>query len=81
MRPPMEFGGAGGPPAKRARTEEDLEPEEEWLKKVNGTIELIVQLPQAPENGMDGSFVQFSVQVTAPVRILGVFTENIEKIS
>ncbi|EFO84458.1 CRE-PRP-21 protein [Caenorhabditis remanei] len=66
MRPPMEFGG-GGPPAKRARTEEDLEPEEEWLKKVNGTIELIVQLPQAPENGMDGSFVQFSVQVTAPM--------------
>ncbi|EGT52787.1 CBN-PRP-21 protein [Caenorhabditis brenneri] len=61
----MDF--AGGPPAKRARTEEDLEPESEWLKKVSGAIEIIVQLPQAPENGMDGSLVQFTIQVTAPM--------------
>ncbi|PIC49711.1 hypothetical protein B9Z55_008232 [Caenorhabditis nigoni] len=62
---PMDFGS--GPPAKRARTEEDLEPEEEWLKKVNGSIEVMVQLPQSPENGMDGSIVMFNVQVTAPL--------------
>uniref|UniRef100_A0A1I7TGB9 Splicing factor 3A subunit 1 n=1 Tax=Caenorhabditis tropicalis TaxID=1561998 RepID=A0A1I7TGB9_9PELO len=61
----MDFGG--GPPAKRARTEEDLEPESEWLKKVNGSIDVVVQLPHAPENGMDGSLIQFTVQVTAPL--------------
>lgn len=61
----MDFGG--GPPAKRPRTEDDLIPEADWLKKVNGAISLNVHLPQAPEHGMDGSIVQFTIQVTAPV--------------
>ncbi|CAI2347311.1 unnamed protein product [Caenorhabditis sp. 36 PRJEB53466] len=56
-----------GPPAKRIRTEEDLESEQEWLKKVNGEIELLIRLPQAPEYGMDGSLVQFSINVSAPL--------------
>lgn len=61
----MDFGG--GPPAKRPRTEDDLIPEADWLKKVNGAISLNVHLPQAPEHGMDGSIVQFTIQVTAPM--------------
>uniref|UniRef100_A0A8R1DE60 Ubiquitin-like domain-containing protein n=1 Tax=Caenorhabditis japonica TaxID=281687 RepID=A0A8R1DE60_CAEJA len=56
-----------GPPAKRQKTEEDLEPEEEWLKKISGQIEIVVQLPQAADHGMDGSLVQFNVNAAAPL--------------
>ncbi|CAB3405567.1 unnamed protein product [Caenorhabditis bovis] len=56
-----------GPPAKRQKTEEELEPEDVWLQKVRGNIELIIQLPVSPEFQMDGAIVPFVMDVAAPI--------------
>ncbi|XGW11161.1 hypothetical protein V3C99_012566 [Haemonchus contortus] len=57
----------GPPPAKRQRTEEDLEPEAEWLNKVNGIIDLRIQLPTNAEFNMDGSIIGLQIDVTSQV--------------
>ncbi|KAK6020359.1 ubiquitin family protein, partial [Ostertagia ostertagi] len=56
-----------GPPAKRQRTEDDLEPEAEWLTKVNGIIDLRIQLPTSAEFNMDGSIIGLQIDVTSQV--------------
>lgn len=75
-----------GPPAKRQRTEDDLEPEAEWLTKVNalsrwvrltfliyaafkvnGTIDLRIQLPTSAEFNMDGSIIGLQIDVSSQV--------------
>ncbi|KAK6059357.1 surp module [Cooperia oncophora] len=71
MAPPMQQQAPpvpeGGPPPKRQRTEEDLEPEAEWLTKVSGTIDLRIQLPIAAEFNMDGSIIGLQIDVTSQV--------------
>uniref|UniRef100_A0A0K0DB32 Splicing factor 3A subunit 1 n=1 Tax=Angiostrongylus cantonensis TaxID=6313 RepID=A0A0K0DB32_ANGCA len=67
--PPPPPGQAvdGTPPVKRQRTEEDLEPEAEWLTKVTGTIDLRIQLPTNAEFNMDGSIIGLPIEITSQV--------------
>lgn len=70
MPPPMPPSAPPvpeGPPAKRQRTEDDLEPEAEWLTKVNGTIDLRIQLPTSAEFNMDGSIIGLQIDVSSQV--------------
>ncbi|CAD6190228.1 unnamed protein product [Caenorhabditis auriculariae] len=64
---PLNVPEPGGPPSKRARTEEDLEPEDVWLQKIHGQVEILLQLPVAQEFGLDGSIVGFQADPAAPV--------------
>ncbi|CAJ0600139.1 unnamed protein product [Cylicocyclus nassatus] len=48
------------------RTDE-LEPEAEWLKKVNGAIDLRIQLPVSAEFNMDGSIIGLQIDVSLQV--------------
>jgi splicing factor 3A subunit 1 len=60
----------GGPPAKRARTEEDLEPEEDWLKSHHGTINVRVLIPAGgdrPEWKLDGGVQNILLDLTESV--------------
>ncbi|VDM68588.1 unnamed protein product [Strongylus vulgaris] len=57
----------GAPPPKRQRTEDELEPEAEWLKKVSGAIDLRIQLPVNPEFNMDGSIIGLQIDVSSQV--------------
>uniref|UniRef100_A0A0N5ADX1 Splicing factor 3A subunit 1 n=1 Tax=Syphacia muris TaxID=451379 RepID=A0A0N5ADX1_9BILA len=62
-----------GPPAKRARTEDELESEADWLTKVSGSITVSVQLPGSapnPDWKLDGSLLEVSMDVAAPVSTL-----------
>ncbi|KJH43351.1 surp module [Dictyocaulus viviparus] len=68
--PPLHTSGQvieNAPPAKRQRTEEDLEPEADWLTKVTGTIDLRIQLPTNAEFNMDGSIIGLPIEITAQV--------------
>ncbi len=65
--PPHPASGDGGPPAKRARTEDDLEPEQVWLNKVKGVINVRVQTPSSTEWTLDGSTVTIAIDVTETV--------------
>ncbi|KAJ1346967.1 hypothetical protein KIN20_001902 [Parelaphostrongylus tenuis] len=65
--PPSGQAAEGAPPVKRQRTEEDLEPEAEWLTKVTGTIDLRIQLPTSAEFNMDGSIIGLPIEVTSQV--------------
>ncbi|CAI4231138.1 unnamed protein product [Auanema sp. JU1783] len=58
--PPMN----DGPPAKRQKTEEDLEPESSWLEKVSGNVDLRIQLPKAPDLGFDGNIIALQIDIT-----------------
>ncbi|VDM37634.1 unnamed protein product [Toxocara canis] len=63
----------GAPPAKKARTEEDLESEASWLAKVSGSITVSVQTPNStpnPDWKLDGSVLSVSMDVAAPVSTL-----------
>ncbi|VDK21414.1 unnamed protein product, partial [Anisakis simplex] len=78
--PPLPTGGApsqqqsdGAPPAKRARTEDDLESEADWLAKVSGSITINVQTPtnsSNPDWKLDGKNLSVSLDVAAPVSSL-----------
>ncbi|VDD86135.1 unnamed protein product [Enterobius vermicularis] len=62
-----------GPPTKRARTEDELESEADWLTKVSGSITVSVQLPTGapnPDWKLDGSLLEVSMDVAAPVSTL-----------
>lgn len=62
-----------GPPAKRARTEEDLISEAEWLTQVSGSITVSVQTPSStpnPDWKLDGTLLSVSMDVAAPVSTL-----------
>jgi len=59
-----------GPPAKRARTEEDLEPENVWLSKVNGIINLKVQTPSSTEWTLDGGTVSIPIDMSDTITSL-----------
>lgn len=63
MLPPMPEG----PPAKRQRTEDDLEPENVWAQKVSDTIDLRIQLPSSPEFNLDGSIIGLKLPVRSMV--------------
>ncbi|VDM55679.1 unnamed protein product, partial [Angiostrongylus costaricensis] len=65
--PPPGQVADGTPPVKRQRTEEDLEPEAEWLTKVTGTIDLRIQLPTSAEFNMDGSIIGLPIEITSQV--------------
>ncbi|CAJ0919650.1 unnamed protein product, partial [Mesorhabditis belari] len=67
-RPQMDF--AAQPPAKKQKTEDDLEPEHAWLAKVPPTIEVRILLPQDPQWQLDGSVVSFNVESAAMVSTL-----------
>ncbi|KAL6735693.1 hypothetical protein Aduo_006109 [Ancylostoma duodenale] len=65
--PPPSSMPDGAPPPKRQRTEDELEPEAEWLKKVNGTIDLRIQLPVSAEFNMDGSIIGLQIDIASQV--------------
>ncbi|CAJ0604674.1 unnamed protein product [Cylicocyclus nassatus] len=44
---------------------DELEPEAEWLKKVNGAIDLRIQLPVSAEFNMDGSIIGLQINVSS----------------
>ncbi|CAJ0595732.1 unnamed protein product [Cylicocyclus nassatus] len=48
-------------------TIDELEPEAEWLKKVNGAIDLRIQLPVSAEFNMDGSIIGLQIDVSSQV--------------
>ncbi|KAJ2947293.1 hypothetical protein O0L34_g17009 [Tuta absoluta] len=59
-----------GPSAKRARTEDSLEPESNWLARHPGPQTLQVSIPLAPERSewrLDGRVVSFTLPLQAPV--------------
>ncbi|VDN55427.1 unnamed protein product [Dracunculus medinensis] len=63
----------GPPPIKKARTEDELESESDWLSKVSGSIDVGVQTPANstnPEWKLDGSIINVSMDVAAPVSTL-----------
>ncbi|WKX97788.1 hypothetical protein Q1695_013455 [Nippostrongylus brasiliensis] len=66
MQPPPP-AAPEGPPAKRQRNEDELEPEAEWLNKVSGTIDLRIQLPTNAEFNMDGSIIGLQIDVKSTV--------------
>ncbi|KHJ81272.1 hypothetical protein OESDEN_19042 [Oesophagostomum dentatum] len=74
--PPPSSVPEGAPPPKRQRTEDELEPEAEWLKKVSGAIDLRIQLPVSPEFNMDGSIIGLQIDVASQVRFCYQLTES-----
>uniref|UniRef100_A0A0R3RT98 Splicing factor 3A subunit 1 n=1 Tax=Elaeophora elaphi TaxID=1147741 RepID=A0A0R3RT98_9BILA len=61
--------GDGPPPAKKARTEDELESEADWLMKVTGSITVIVQIPSTapnPDWKLDGRRLSVSMDIAAP---------------
>lgn len=57
-----------GPPNKRTRPEDNLENEEEWLKKVNGSININITTPMTQEWDLNGKTTQISIDITSTVK-------------
>ncbi|VDO13175.1 unnamed protein product, partial [Brugia timori] len=71
--------GDGPPPAKKARTEDDLESEALWLTKVTGSITVTVQIPSTapnPDWKLDGRRLSVSMDIAAPVSTLKSFVQD-----
>lgn len=56
-----------GPPNKRLRPEDNLESEAEWLKKVNGTININIPTPMTQEWDLNGKTYQILTDITSSV--------------
>ncbi|CAJ0577979.1 unnamed protein product, partial [Mesorhabditis spiculigera] len=68
-RPALDISSQ--PPAKRQKTEEELEPEDVWKTKVPASLEVRVLLPPEPQWQMDGgSVVSFTVPTAAAITTL-----------
>ncbi|EJW87361.1 hypothetical protein WUBG_01726 [Wuchereria bancrofti] len=71
--------GDGPPPAKKARTEDELESEALWLTKVTGSITVTVQIPSTapnPDWKLDGRRLSVSMDIAAPVSTLKSFVQD-----
>ncbi|KAL3993662.1 Pre-mRNA splicing factor PRP21 like family protein [Acanthocheilonema viteae] len=71
--------GDGPPPAKKARTEDELESEADWLTKVTGSITVTVQIPSTapnPDWKLDGRRLNVSLDIAAPVSTLKSFVQD-----
>ncbi|OZC07576.1 hypothetical protein X798_05441 [Onchocerca flexuosa] len=71
--------GDGAPPAKKARTEDELESEDVWLTKVTGSITVSVQIPSTapnPDWKLDGRRLTVSMDIGAPISTLKSFVQD-----
>lgn len=59
-----------GPPNKRARPEDNLESEEEWLKRVQGSISLSITTPMTQEWDLNGKTSQILIDITSTVNLI-----------
>ncbi|TMS35347.1 hypothetical protein L596_002771 [Steinernema carpocapsae] len=65
--PPAPFASDEGPSSKRMRLETDLEPEQAWIAKVNGTITVQVHTPASSEWKLSGNAIYITIGVTEKV--------------
>lgn len=76
MHQAPSYGQDDGPSAKRARFEEDLEPEELWLRKVQGQISLNIQTPPTDEWNLKGKSFNISLDITSPVSFIEFYLNS-----
>ena len=73
QKKPMMDGVAGGPPAKRAKTEDDLMPEAEFLSRNTGPVTFKVTVPKQadkPEWKLNGQTLTFTLPLRDNVSYL-----------
>lgn len=69
LRLDQQFSGFNEPAAKRARLEDNLEPEEVWMEQIKGPINLMVTAPVSTEWNLDGQTFNVSVDIKSTVRL------------
>lgn len=60
--------GFDGPASKRARLEDNLEPEELWVQQVRGNITIVIATPIASEWNLEGQTYGINLDVKSTVR-------------
>lgn len=64
----VQMSGFDGPASKRARLEDNLEPEELWIQQIKGPVNLAISAPVSSEWNLNGQTFGITADVKSTVR-------------